>query len=71
MAQPVRLVEHVAHAGLHPRIRIARNAQRRGQTIGGKKADAPHVEGQAEWILTHTRDGSRAVAFVDARGKGG
>jgi hypothetical protein len=71
MAQPARLVERVVHARLHAHIRIARNAQRRGQTIRREKADAPHVGGQAEGILAHTRDGGRAVAFVNAGGKGG
>ena len=61
------LVEHVAHARLRARRRVARHAQRRRQLVGRQEADAPHVEREAVRVLAHARDRRGAVLLVDAR----
>ena len=61
------LVEHVAHARLDARRRVARDAQRRRQLVGRQEPDAPHVERQPVRVLAHARDRRGAVALVDAR----
>ena len=56
------LVEHVAHARLGARGRVARHAQRRRQLVRRQEADAPHVEGEPVRVLAHARDRRGAVA---------
>ena len=65
------LVEGVGDAGLHPLRAIVGQAQLAGDLVGGEKADAVDVAGQAVGVAAHYVNGRVAVGFIDFDGVGG
>ena len=71
VAVVVQALQGVQGARLCPQFAVAREAQLFRDDVGGVKADAVDVHGQAVGILAHHRQGLLPVVAVDAHGIGG
>ena len=68
VALACQLFEGIFERRPGPERGIAIDAHVLGKLVGGLKADAPDVAGQAIRVLLHFLDGLVAVGLVDARG---